>query len=252
MNAVYLSVEQVIAIHERSLEAYGGQQGIRDRGLLEAAVHRPMYSIGLVDAYPDAFSKAAALLHSLALNHCFIDGNKRTAFLASVLFLQINGYLFSANQEQSIELVYRIASGAEKDIQKTANRLMLYCSKSAALQAPVVYNAKVNFDVPNDPTKGSLEFSLKAGYLSKDQEIFFHVDSEQPGHPGFRFFKPNQHEDHLEVVYQTADQEIVQRDFRLGDVPKDKDNQVQIKFQGKDVEVVIAGQKLAPIVLAEE
>ncbi len=76
----YLSAEQVLFIHSRLIDETGGSHGIRDTGLLQAAVERPKATFGGKDLYPDIFYKAAALLESLIKNHPFIDGNKRTAW----------------------------------------------------------------------------------------------------------------------------------------------------------------------------
>jgi death-on-curing family protein len=78
----YLTVAEVLAMHADQIERYGGSQGVRDQGLLEAALYRPQtgYYAGLIE-------EAAALWESLAQNHPFIDGNKRTAFAATYTFL---------------------------------------------------------------------------------------------------------------------------------------------------------------------
>ena len=84
----YLTVEQALRI---ARVAVGGPIEVRDIGLLESAVHRPRASVLGQDAYPDLFTKAAALLHSLAGNHPLVDGNKRLAWLATYVFLAKNG-----------------------------------------------------------------------------------------------------------------------------------------------------------------
>ena len=84
----YLTVEQALRI---ARAAVGGPIEVRDIGLLESAVHRPRASVLGQDAYPDLFTKAAALLHSLARNHPLVDGNKRLAWLATYVFLAKNG-----------------------------------------------------------------------------------------------------------------------------------------------------------------
>jgi len=76
----------ILAIHQDQIERYGGAHGVRDFGLVEAALHRPQTGY-----YADLLDKAAALWESLAQNHPFIDGNKRTAFAATFTFLKING-----------------------------------------------------------------------------------------------------------------------------------------------------------------
>ena len=75
----YLSLEDVLLYHERIIQESGGSEGIRDFGLLHSAIERPKASFAGKDLYQDIFTKAAALVHSLVLNHPFIDANKRTA-----------------------------------------------------------------------------------------------------------------------------------------------------------------------------
>jgi death-on-curing protein len=82
----YLTVAEVLAMHADLIERYGGRQGIRDQGLLEAGLYRPQTGY-----YADLIEEAAALWESLSQNHPFIDGNKRTAFAAMYTFLVING-----------------------------------------------------------------------------------------------------------------------------------------------------------------
>jgi death-on-curing protein len=87
----YLTLAEVLAIHADQIERYGGSPGVRDRGLLESALYRPQ-----TGDYGDLFEEAAALWESLAQNHPFIDGNKRTAFAATYTFLVINGAQLTA------------------------------------------------------------------------------------------------------------------------------------------------------------
>ncbi len=87
----YLTVIEVLAIHDDQIERYGGASGIRDRGLLEAALFRPQTGY-----YADLIDEAAALWESLSQNHPFIDGNKRTAFAVTYTFLIINGARLTA------------------------------------------------------------------------------------------------------------------------------------------------------------
>lgn len=82
----------MLAIHDDQIERYGGSAGVRDRGLLEAALYRPQTGY-----YADLIEEAAALWESLAQNHPFIDGNKRTAFAATYTFLAINGARIAAD-----------------------------------------------------------------------------------------------------------------------------------------------------------
>lgn len=86
----FLSVDEVLAIHERLIERFGGPPGVRDKGLLESALFRPQTGY-----YRDLAEMGAALFESLLLNHAFIDGNKRVAFFATDVFLRLNGWKFA-------------------------------------------------------------------------------------------------------------------------------------------------------------
>ena len=86
----FLSVNEVIEIHRRLIERFGGTAGVRDKGLLESALFRPQTGY-----YEDLTEMAAALFESLLLNHAFVDGNKRVAFFASDVFLRLNGWKIS-------------------------------------------------------------------------------------------------------------------------------------------------------------
>ena len=83
----YLTVADVLGMHAVLMQQYGGAVGVRDPGALEAALFRPQTGY-----YADIIAEAAALLESLAINHPFVDGNKRIAFAAADVFLRINGY----------------------------------------------------------------------------------------------------------------------------------------------------------------
>ena len=88
---LYLSLEQVLDLHRRQLRRFGGPAGLRDRGALESAVARPQMTFGGEDLYPEIEDKAAALMHSLVMNHPFVDGNKRVGAHASLMLLLANG-----------------------------------------------------------------------------------------------------------------------------------------------------------------
>ena len=92
----YLTLNEVLLLHARLIQAAGGSRGQRDLGLLESAVARPQATFAGEDLYPDLWSKAAALMHSLVLNHPFVDGNKRVALTAAGIFLDLNGYRMTA------------------------------------------------------------------------------------------------------------------------------------------------------------
>ena len=91
----YLTLPDVLAMHIVLIKRYGGSDGVRDMGSLESAVLRPQSGY-----YKDVIESAAALFESLAINHPFVDGNKRVAFAATDVFLRINGYRFSLNSKE--------------------------------------------------------------------------------------------------------------------------------------------------------
>ena len=96
----FLSVTEVIEIHQRLIERFGGTAGVRDKGLLESALFRPQTGY-----YEDLAEMAAALFESLLLNHAFIDGNKRVAFFATDVFLRLNGWKISVEANAAHEFL---------------------------------------------------------------------------------------------------------------------------------------------------
>lgn len=107
----YLSTEQVLALHEVLIERFGGSGGLRDRAALEAAVARPAATFAGEDLYPDLAAKAAALLHSLVMNHPFLDGPRRVANAAAELFLEINQHRLLASDDELEDLAWSAARG---------------------------------------------------------------------------------------------------------------------------------------------
>ena len=95
----YVTVEEVIAINA---EVLGTTSGLRDAGLLASAVGRPAQIVFGGDAYPTLWDKVAALMESIALNHAFIDGNKRTAVIAAIHLLNWNGWDLLADQMELV------------------------------------------------------------------------------------------------------------------------------------------------------
>ena len=91
---LFLSVDEVLAIHERVIDRFGGAGGVRDLGLLESALYRPQTGY-----YRDLAEMAAALFESLLMHHRFVDGNKRVAFFATDVFLRLNGYRLDVEAE---------------------------------------------------------------------------------------------------------------------------------------------------------
>jgi death-on-curing protein len=102
----YLSLEDLLDL----VNALGAGP-VRDLGLLDSAWHRPQASFFGQDAYPTLQAKAAALMHSLACNHALVDGNKRLALLATVVFLRINGFSLDVTDDEAFELTVSVAAG---------------------------------------------------------------------------------------------------------------------------------------------
>ncbi len=106
----YPTVEQALFIHYRLIEETGGSHGVRDISLLQSAITRPMACFDQTDLYPDIFTKAAALMHSLIKNHPFIDGNKRTAITTASIFLIRNGYQIRTANKELERFTLKVAS----------------------------------------------------------------------------------------------------------------------------------------------
>ena len=108
---VHLSLEQVLALHRLQRLRFGGAAGLRDRGALEAALGRPQMTFGGEDLYPDVAAKAAALMHSLVMNHPFVDGNKRVGAHAGILFLIVNGVEPAFSPADLVAITLAVARG---------------------------------------------------------------------------------------------------------------------------------------------
>ncbi|MDQ6423094.1 type II toxin-antitoxin system death-on-curing family toxin [Paenibacillus sp. LHD-117] len=120
----FLSKEEVVSAHYFMMKKMNDadQAGVKDHGLLESAVHRPQQSVFGEDAYPNLFDKAAALLESLVKNHCFHNGNKRTAYLVTKSFLMLNGKHLKMERKYAVEFIVDIAKGIHS-LEITANIL---------------------------------------------------------------------------------------------------------------------------------
>ncbi len=115
----YLSLEDLLDL----VNALGAGP-VRDLGLLDSACHRPRASLFGREAYPTLAGKAAALMHSLACNHALVDGNKRLALLAAVVFLRINGYVLDLADDEAFDLTVSVAAG-QLDAEGICKRLRL-------------------------------------------------------------------------------------------------------------------------------
>ena len=113
MTLTYITLDEALRIHQLLIAEYGGASGVRDLGLIEAALLRPQTGY-----YADLIEEAAALWESLSMNHGFIDGNKRVAYACLELFLQLNGVdIFASNDEIELFIYSNLESQSfRKDI----------------------------------------------------------------------------------------------------------------------------------------
>ncbi len=113
MPPLFLEIADVLAIHQHQIGKYGGHTGIRDAGLLDSAIAVPQATFQGQFLHVDLFEMAAAYLFHIARNHAFVDGNKRTATIAAIFFLELNG-LETTSPEPALEaLVRAIAEGRQ-------------------------------------------------------------------------------------------------------------------------------------------
>ena len=113
----WLNTEAVLAMHARQLAEHGGSEGVRDEGLLLSALQRPQNKASYES--PDISDLAAAYAFGIARNHPFVDGNKRTALVASRSFLLINGFQIGATKEDRLNTFIALASGELSEDQLT-------------------------------------------------------------------------------------------------------------------------------------
>ena len=107
---VWIDERDALALHDSLLALHGGAVGLRDNGLLKSALARPRQHFAYAES-PDIVDMAAAYTGGIVRNHPFVDGNKRTGFVVGILFLELNGYRFSASEEDAAQAVLELASG---------------------------------------------------------------------------------------------------------------------------------------------
>ena len=106
----YLTLTEVLALHQRVISQSGGADGVRELGGVESAVAQPQMAFGGKDLYPDIESKAAAICFSLVMNHPFVDGNKRVGHAAMETFLVLNGFELVADVNDSEDVILKLAA----------------------------------------------------------------------------------------------------------------------------------------------
>ena len=107
----FIITSMVLSMHARQIERFGGTSGVRDEGLLESALAQPQATFGGQLLHPTISEQAAAYLYHLAMNHPFIDGNKRTAFAVADTFLRLNGCNLNLMDDRAYDLVMQVAQG---------------------------------------------------------------------------------------------------------------------------------------------
>lgn len=114
----YLTDNQVLFLNMHQIRLYSPkeQQGVKEEGLLSSAVNRPKQSAFGQEAYPSIEEKAAALFESLLKNHCFHNGNKRTAFASLYMFLRQNGYLLIVHQKKAADFCVQIVDPNQPEV----------------------------------------------------------------------------------------------------------------------------------------
>ncbi|MDP9824237.1 type II toxin-antitoxin system death-on-curing family toxin [Nocardioides massiliensis] len=117
---LYLALEELLHVADRTLD---GLVDVRDHGLMESALARPATTVFGEDAYRSIHEKAAALLHSLARNHPFADGNERLALAGTIAFYGINGYRLTLTNDEAYDLVIGVASGELDEVAVISARL---------------------------------------------------------------------------------------------------------------------------------
>ena len=113
---VWLSEALIYAIHEEQLAEHGGATGIRDAGLLASALARPKNLLGY-ETHVDVAMLAASYAYGIAKNHPFVDGNKRTAFVALELFLVLNGWVLLADDAQAVLMMLALAASEMDELE---------------------------------------------------------------------------------------------------------------------------------------
>jgi death on curing protein len=124
-EVTFLTLEQILLIHQDQIDRYGGSEGLRNLPLLESAIQRPQTTFSGNELYPTVFDKAAALMHLLILNHPFVDGNKRCGITAGLVFLELNGWRVKVVPKTIVPLVIRVAT-KKMNIDKLARWLELH------------------------------------------------------------------------------------------------------------------------------
>ncbi len=129
-DVVWLDARDALAIHHRLLVLHGGAAGLRDEALLQSALARPRQAAAYAED-PSIAELAALITAGVVKNHPFVDGDKRTGFLLGVLFLELNGFVFTATQEDAANAILALAEGSSDEKAYAA-----FLSKAARRRGP--------------------------------------------------------------------------------------------------------------------
>lgn len=112
---IKLSEEEILSLHSKLIQRYGGMDGLRDDHALDAALNTPFQTFDGIELYPTVIDKAVRLTYGLITDHPFIDGNKRIGTMAILMTLRLNHIALSYAQSELIEIMLQIASGEKDD-----------------------------------------------------------------------------------------------------------------------------------------
>jgi death-on-curing protein len=131
VDPVFLTLDDVLESHHEQLAEFGGSSGLRDLGLLQSALAQPAAMFGGRFLHADLFEMAAAYLFHLVLNHPFVDGNKRVALEAALVFLELNGWSIEATDEALVDVVLGTIQG-----ERTKSDIAEFFRRNSAVAPP--------------------------------------------------------------------------------------------------------------------
>ena len=117
-DPIWIRMDVVLAIHKRQIAEHGGDDGIRDQGLLDSALAKPKNLIAYAEDTPDLAELAAAYGYGICKNHAFVDGNKRVAYVVCMTFLKLNGIILDVALDEKYSTFLKLAEGSidQKDL----------------------------------------------------------------------------------------------------------------------------------------
>jgi len=134
----YLSLREILELHDKIIEVSGGARAIRDMKALESAINQPRLTFDQTDLYPDIVAKAAALCFFLVMNHPFVDGNKRIGHAAMETILILNGFEIEASIDEQEKIILELADGSLDREELTAwlNRHIIHITSTCEPDGP--------------------------------------------------------------------------------------------------------------------